>query len=129
MKSKKLYLPGLNGIRAIAAIGVMLSHINLSLHSFKISSISLFGFDENNKQSQWNLGEQGVTMFFVLSGFLITFLLLKEKKQSNKISIKKFYIRRILRIWPLYYFYFFLILIVICFAFGSVLEFDIVVSF
>ncbi len=45
----------------------------------------------------------GVYFFFVLSGFLITYLLLEEKKQYSKIKIKEFYIRRILRIWPLYY--------------------------
>ena len=43
-------------------------------------------------------------MFFVLSGFLITFLLIKEKEYFEKINFKNFYIRRILRIWPLYYF-------------------------
>lgn len=42
--------------------------------------------------------------FFVLSGFLITYLLLVEKDKFGTIAIKKFYIRRILRIWPLYFF-------------------------
>ncbi len=50
----------------------------------------------------------GVVFFFVLSGFLITFLLLKEKEQNNSIAIKKFYLRRALRIWPLYYLIFIL---------------------
>ena len=50
-----------------------------------------------------NLGHKGVTLFFVLSGFLITFLLLKEKEETKSINIKYFYIRRILRIWPLYF--------------------------
>jgi peptidoglycan/LPS O-acetylase OafA/YrhL len=50
-----------------------------------------------------NGGSLGVSLFFVLSGFLITFLLLQEKKDTNDVSIKKFYIRRILRIWPVYY--------------------------
>ena len=59
------------------------------------------------------LGEHGVTMFFVLSGFLITFLLLKEYKKINTIKIKEFYIRRILRIWPLYFLY--IILVGLCF--------------
>jgi len=45
----------------------------------------------------------GVTVFFVLSGFLITYLLMQERTETNTISIKDFYIRRILRIWPLYY--------------------------
>jgi peptidoglycan/LPS O-acetylase OafA/YrhL len=104
-KEKTIYLTGLNGIRAIAAFGVMISHINLQLQTFSIKSFSLFGFNELKKPRGWNLGEQGVTMFFVLSGFLITYLLLLEKQKTNYIDIKKFYIRRILRIWPLYYFY------------------------
>lgn len=48
-------------------------------------------------------GGIGVQIFFVLSGFLITFLLLKEKEKTGAINIKYFYIRRVLRIWPLYY--------------------------
>ena len=49
------------------------------------------------------IGNLGVVLFFVLSGFLITFLLLEENKRTGTVSIRKFYIRRILRIWPLYY--------------------------
>lgn len=52
----------------------------------------------------FNLGGLGVYFFFVLSGFLITYLLLVEKEKYKTISIKQFYVRRILRIWPLYYF-------------------------
>lgn len=48
-------------------------------------------------------GGIGVTFFFVLSGFLITYILLYEKELHGKINLKKFFIRRILRIWPLYY--------------------------
>ena len=48
-------------------------------------------------------GSLGVTLFFVLSGFLITYLLIAEKEKSGTVQIKKFYIRRILRIWPLYF--------------------------
>ncbi len=47
-------------------------------------------------------GPMGVVFFFVLSGFLITYLLLAEKAQFGDISIRKFYFRRLLRIWPLY---------------------------
>lgn len=49
-------------------------------------------------------GSYGVEIFFVISGFLITTLLLKEKQANGRISIFKFYARRSLRIWPLYYF-------------------------
>lgn len=49
------------------------------------------------------LGRQGVTMFFALSGFLITYLLLEERERSGNIDLGAFYVRRILRIWPLYF--------------------------
>ncbi|MFH0895727.1 MAG: acyltransferase [Bacteroidota bacterium] len=45
----------------------------------------------------------GVDIFFLISGFLITYLLLREKDRFGKIHIGKFYVRRILRIWPLYF--------------------------
>ena len=48
-------------------------------------------------------GALGVNFFFVLSGFLITILLLKEEQVSGKINLLYFYYRRVLRIWPLYY--------------------------
>jgi len=83
MNSKKgIYFPNLNGVRFIAALSVLIYHF----FSTKIL-----------------IGHLGVILFFVLSGFLITYLLLEEKETQNKISIKKFYIRRILRIWPLYF--------------------------
>jgi peptidoglycan/LPS O-acetylase OafA/YrhL len=49
------------------------------------------------------IGKLGVIMFFVLSGFLISYLLFKEQEVTGTVSIKDFYIRRILRIWPLYF--------------------------
>lgn len=48
-------------------------------------------------------GDIGVWFFFSLSGFLITYLLLIEKKNYSKIDLKKYFIRRSLKIWPLYY--------------------------
>jgi peptidoglycan/LPS O-acetylase OafA/YrhL len=49
-------------------------------------------------------GVFGVDLFFVLSAYLITELLLREKRQFGKLNIQAFYLRRILRIWPLYFF-------------------------
>src|SRR5690606_19639921 len=49
-------------------------------------------------------GVLGVNFFFVLSGFLITYLLLVEKDRFKNINIGNFYVRRVLRIWPLFYF-------------------------
>ncbi|MBB2144373.1 acyltransferase family protein [Pedobacter sp. LMG 31464] len=53
------------------------------------------------------IGNYGVPLFFFLSAFLITELLTKEQDQYGKINVKSFYIRRILRIWPLYFTFFF----------------------
>lgn len=49
-------------------------------------------------------GGIGVSFFFVLSGFLITYILLYEKEDQKTISLRNFFVRRILRIWPLFYF-------------------------
>ena len=99
-ENKTFYLPGLNGIRAIAALLVVFSHLSLRIDEL--------GFKAGEGI---NLAAQGVTMFFVLSGFLITFLLLKESDKKGRVSIRKFYIRRMLRIWPLYYLVFIMALV------------------
>lgn len=101
---KKIYLEGLNGIRAMAAIAVVVSHTTLSLADFGIDPY-IFGTQSNGSPRGLDLAGYGVSMFFALSGFLITFLLCKEKERLQTVNIKKFYMRRILRIWPLYYAY------------------------
>ena len=50
-------------------------------------------------------GGLGVSIFFVISGFLITHLLLREMRKTGTISLKDFYIRRTFRIWPAFFFY------------------------
>jgi len=94
--NEKIYFKGLYGLRFIAASAVVISHIEQVKLNHKYFSI--FNFPLIN-----NFGFCGVILFFVLSGFLITYLLLAEKQTRNSISIKNFYIRRILRIWPLYF--------------------------
>jgi peptidoglycan/LPS O-acetylase OafA/YrhL len=105
--TRVIHLKGLNGIRAIAALFVLLAHITLSFTHFGLNA-HLFGSYADGSPRTLDMAGYGVSMFFSLSGFLITFLLLKEKEQS-RINISKFYMRRILRIWPLYYTYFFLV--------------------
>lgn len=61
------------------------------------------GGDSYAAESLLFAGHHGVTLFFVISGFLITSLLIREKRQSGSISLSKFYMRRALRIFPLYY--------------------------
>lgn len=53
------------------------------------------------------VGNYGVPLFFFLSAFLITELLIREQDSFGKINVRSFYIRRILRIWPLYLTFFF----------------------
>ena len=94
LQNNSVHLPGLNGLRAIAALSVMWGHVfqpvfgNWGVKGFFLPLVS-----------------DGVTLFFVISGFLITYLLLNEQEQTKTISISKFYLRRILRIWPIYYAY------------------------
>ena len=100
----RVYFPGLNGLRAIAALAVVLSHLTIALGNFNLNA-HLLGTLPNGNPKGIDLADFGVSIFFSLSGFLITYLLLAENSRG-KINIKNFYIRRILRIWPLYYLYF-----------------------
>lgn len=73
------YLPALDGIRALAVVAVVLYHLNFT----------------------WIQGGLlGVTMFFVISGYIITRLLLNEFEQSGRIDLKSFWIRRARRLLP-----------------------------
>lgn len=98
METKKdwNYFPGLNGLRFIAATLVVFHHIEQYKFWLGLpNSWGSAGLDQ--------LGHQPVSFFFVLSGFLITYLLLKEQKKKGSIDILGFYQRRVLRIWPLYF--------------------------
>lgn len=98
-----LHLAGLNGLRAIAALAVVVSHTTMCLAAFGLDPYIL-GVGYGGAPKGLDLAGFGVSIFFALSGFLITFLLLLESQKAG-IDVKKFYIRRILRIWPLYYAY------------------------
>ena len=82
-KLHRTHIPALDGLRAIAVFLVIFYH---------------FGFSRVP-------GGRGVTAFFVLSGFLITWLLLKENDRRSTISLSGFYMRRVLRIFPAFYCY------------------------
>lgn len=103
-KSKKFYFPELDGIRTLAAGVVVIAHC---FHDFFENLIHSFTFLDNKYFDYFKgaigAGREGVAVFFVLSGFLITLLLLKEIEKEGKVSVPKFYMRRVLRIWPLYY--------------------------
>lgn len=100
MDQKKIYFPHLNGIRFIAALLVIIHHIEQLKGIYGMPT--LWGGKSVASSLISIIGPQGVVLFFVLSGFLITYLLLAEEEKTKTINIRKFYIRRILRIWPLY---------------------------
>ncbi len=97
----KPYFKSLNGLRAISVIIVVISHLAGKYNIFNYwNSHDFFrplaGFIAD--------GQMGVNVFFIISGFLITSLLLNEEEIFKQISLKDFYARRILRIFPAYYF-------------------------
>lgn len=89
-------LKGLDSLRAIAALMVFVDHIE-SFKGMEGRPALLTG-----PHGEF-LGSLGVTIFFVLSGFLITWLLLEEREATGRVHVKAFFVRRILRIWPLYF--------------------------
>jgi peptidoglycan/LPS O-acetylase OafA/YrhL len=94
----KEHLKNLDSLRFIAAALVLFGHVGHALiHNHYVANPQVVEQD-----FLFNLADISVVFFFVLSGFLITYLLLHEKEKGN-ISVKKFYIKRMLRIWPLYY--------------------------
>jgi peptidoglycan/LPS O-acetylase OafA/YrhL len=96
----KIFFPNLDGLRFLAFFLVFWQHTSSELFTL-LKNRGIAG----DLQSQFFItGGFGVSFFFVLSGFLITYLLLQEIKDNGAINIKAFYIRRVLRIFPLYYF-------------------------
>ncbi len=94
-RSHSTWFPGLNGLRFIAAAMVVIMHIH---NNMGVSSLP--------QLPAWPIlfkGLTAVSFFFVLSGFLITYLLLQEQQSTNTVSIRSFYLRRVFRIWPLYF--------------------------
>src|ERR1700750_2614950 len=92
---KGSYLKGLNTLRFFAAFFVIISHGEISLWKL--------GYEKMNGWSVFNRGGDAVEFFFTLSGFLITYLLQKEITRTGTVSIRDFYLRRVFRIWPLYF--------------------------
>jgi peptidoglycan/LPS O-acetylase OafA/YrhL len=84
-------IPSLDGLRALSVIAVMLGHTRSAL------------FDRIPFNAVFRHGGLGVAVFFVISGFLITHLLMKELRCEGTINLKRFYLRRTFRIFPPFY--------------------------
>ncbi|MBN9299429.1 MAG: acyltransferase [Filimonas sp.] len=88
-------LVSLDGLRTLSILIVLFAHLSIT-KNFPASNVPVESI---------LTGDMGVNIFFVISGFLITLLLLKEENTKGEINIKHFYIRRIFRILPVYYFF------------------------
>jgi peptidoglycan/LPS O-acetylase OafA/YrhL len=101
-KPPKFYMPQLDVMRFFAFLSVFLLHclpaVDVSSHVGGARIVALFA------KTIESSGRNGVGLFFLLSSYLITELLTRERKATGAIHLKMFYMRRILRIWPLYYF-------------------------
>ncbi|MCB9335251.1 MAG: acyltransferase [Flavobacteriales bacterium] len=92
----KIHFHSFDALRFFAFLKVYLLHIPLQ------GNFQIFSFLKSG-------GGIGVSFFFVLSGFLITYILTVEKINKQQIDLKKFFIRRSIRIWPLYFLILFIV--------------------
>ena len=92
---KSSRIPSLDGLRAVSLCLVLFGHLCGTSGFLPRSAGSVVG----------DLGNLGVRVFFVISGFLITTLLIDEFDQSGGISLRRFYLRRTMRIFPAFYAY------------------------
>jgi peptidoglycan/LPS O-acetylase OafA/YrhL len=86
-EAARFYVPELDSLRFFAFLAVFICHLFHELGGSLVIT---------------NTGTFGVDLFFTLSAYLITELLMREKERFGRVDVKSFYVRRILRIWPLY---------------------------
>lgn len=91
----KTHFPGLDSLRFFAAFFVVIGHIPMNQGSL--------GLPNPHYGALFFRGSTAVSFFFTLSGFLITWLLLAEAQRTGGVDVRRFYLRRVCRIWPLYF--------------------------
>jgi peptidoglycan/LPS O-acetylase OafA/YrhL len=124
----RFYRPELDMLRFFAFFGVFFYHTAMFPAAFfaKHHLPASFGIFEN---SVAEAGAFGVDLFFALSAYLITELLLREKQQHGDVDVPAFYARRILRIWPLYFAFLALVVLVPVLNPRHVLSFRYIIPF
>jgi peptidoglycan/LPS O-acetylase OafA/YrhL len=125
-RGQSFYRPELDVLRFFAFLAVFLFHFNHPIDFYVKHGIPRA--IAVPVTSVIEAGVFGVDLFFVLSAYLITELLFREKDLTGRLDVKGFYMRRILRIWPLYFFYIGLALIP-AFNPGHVFTFGYAVAF
>ncbi len=96
--ARTIRIRGLDGLRAFSIALVLLAHLHRS-RDFP------YGHQARTFLDNFDLGNLGVRVFFVISGFLITTLLVSEVDRTGTLSLSRFYFRRTLRIFPPFYLY------------------------
>lgn len=107
--SERVYWPQLDGLRFVAFFLVYLFHGGVPQFSGWVRDVAVLVSGVTGQEGS-DLGYRlqhngwvGVRLFFILSGYLITSLLLREEARFGRVDLRAFWVRRILRIWPLYY--------------------------
>jgi peptidoglycan/LPS O-acetylase OafA/YrhL len=99
-RPSKMYRPELDALRFFAFLGVFITH---SVRFGSEGMLDGHPFLLNVAVGIESMGRFGLSLFFLLSSFLITSLLLAEQEKTGAVHLGSFYLRRILRIWPLYF--------------------------
>src|ERR1700682_5098743 len=95
-ENSNFYLPELDGLRFFAFLAVFLSHVAVFSNGgseAKPAIIQIFNL----------MGRFGVHLFFAVIAYLLTVLMIREKDKFGRLDVRAFYMRRLLRIWPLYF--------------------------
>jgi peptidoglycan/LPS O-acetylase OafA/YrhL len=113
---ERFYLPQLDILRFFAFMAVFARHLaGAILQRRGIAAV------QNSRAAGLGAGGYGVDLFLTLSSYLITELLLREHRTLGTLDVRRFYLRRILRIWPLYFF-FLTVLLILSYSRGLFVE-------
>jgi peptidoglycan/LPS O-acetylase OafA/YrhL len=105
LKTQRFYRPELDTLRFFAFFGVFVFHVIPNDPQFYQAHHVLPSRVVPLVCAVASAGAYGVDLFFALSAYLITMLLVREEELRGTIDTRAFYVRRILRIWPLYFFF------------------------
>jgi peptidoglycan/LPS O-acetylase OafA/YrhL len=109
------HLPSLDGMRAISILLVLAFHAYLA-----------YVHPAGDSSYWWYLGRFGVYVFFVISGMLITWLMIRERDATGGFSLRNFYIRRFLRILPVFWLLILVVIALKCAHVISISRYDII---
>ena len=97
-------MPELDGLRFFAFLAVFLSHVAIFSNGGREAKPAIV-------QICNLMGRFGVDLFFALSAYLLTCIMIREKERFGRLHVRAFYMRRLLRIWPLYFSWLFVLIL------------------